>query len=260
MIRWSRSVGATLGLVLAMASTTAQSGESSFSLSAGVEFTSGEYGGTEDIEDLYVPITGTIYLDNVAISLTVPYLSFRAPSGTTVTDPGGTPVPGSGQTIKESGLGDVVAGVTIYDVFLSDDRSVALDLVGRVKLGTADRDKGLGTGEQDFLLRADLYKFFDLFTLIGSGGYKLRGDPSDIDLENGFLASIGGSYEISNESSVGLFYDYRESSLQDSDALSEVSLYSSHSLGESWYIQLYVLAGFSDSSPDWGGGIVVSTN
>jgi hypothetical protein len=170
--------------------------------------TSGEYGGTEDIEDLYVPITGTIYLDNVAISLTVPYLSFRAPSGTTVTDPGGMPVPGSGQTIKESGLGDVVAGVTIYDVFLSDDRSVALDLVGRVKLGTADRDKGLGTGEQDFLLRADLYKFFDLFTLIGSGGYKLRGDPSDIDLENGFLASIGGSYEISNESSVGLFYDY----------------------------------------------------
>jgi hypothetical protein len=103
-----------LGLVLAMASTTAQSGESSFSLSAGVEFTSGEYGGTEDIEDLYVPITGTIYLDNVAISLTVPYLSFRAPSGTTVTDPGGTPVPGSGQTIKESGLGDVVAGVTIF--------------------------------------------------------------------------------------------------------------------------------------------------
>lgn len=260
MIRCGRSVGAMLGLVLAMASTTAQSGESSFSLSAGVEFTSGEYGGTEDIEDLYVPITGTIYLDNVAISLTVPYLSFRAPSGTTVTDPGGMPVPGSGQTIKESGLGDVVAGVTIYDVFLSDDRSVALDLVGRVKLGTADRDKGLGTGEQDFLLRADLYKFFDRFTLIGSGGYKLRGDPSDVDLENGFLASIGGSYELNGDSSVGLFYDYRESSLQDSDALSEVSLYSSHALGESWYLQLYVLAGFGDSSPDWGGGIVVSTN
>ena len=260
MIRCGRSVGAMLGLVLAMASTTAQSGESSFSLSAGVEFTSGEYGGTEDIEDLYVPITGTIYLDNVAISLTVPYLSFRAPSGTTVTDPGGMPVPGSGQTIKESGLGDVVAGVTIYDVFLSDDRSVALDLVGRVKLGTADRDKGLGTGEQDFLLRADLYKFFDRYTLIGSGGYKLRGDPSDVDLENGFLASIGGSYELNSNSSVGLFYDYRESSLQDSDALSEVSLYSSHALGESWYVQLYVLAGFSDSSPDWGGGIVVSTN
>jgi hypothetical protein len=225
MIRCGRSVGAMLGLVLAMASTTAQSGESSFSLSAGVEFTSGEYGGTEDIEDLYVPITGTIYLDNVAISLTVPYLSF-----------------------------------TIYDVFLSDDRSVAFDLVGRVKLGTADRDKGLGTGEQDFLLRADLYKFFDRFTLIGSGGYKLRGDPSDVDLENGFLASIGGSYELNSDSSVGLFYDYRESSLQDSDALSEVSLYSSHALGESWYVQLYVLAGFSDSSPDWGGGIVVSTN
>jgi hypothetical protein len=260
MNRWSRGVSATLGLVFALASTTAQSGDSTLRLSAGVEYTSGEYGGTEDIEDIYVPITGTINFDNVAISLTVPYLSFRAPSGTTVTDPGGGPVPGSGPTIKESGLGDIVAGVTIYDVFLSDDRSVAVDLAGRVKFGTADRDKGLGTGEEDFLLRADVYKFFDRFTLIGSGGYKLRGDPSDIDLENGFLASIGGSYAVSNDSSVGLFYDYRESSLQDSDALSEVSLYSSHSLGESWYLQLYVLAGFSDSSPDWGGGIIVSTN
>jgi hypothetical protein len=260
MNRWSRGVGATLGLVFALASTTAQSGDSSISLSAGVEYTSGKYGGTEDIEDIYVPITGTIYFDNVAISLTVPYLSFRAPSGTTVTDPGGGPVPGSGPTIKEGGLGDIVAGVTVYDVFLSDDRSVAVDLVGRVKLGTADRDKGLGTGEEDFLLRADVYKFFDRFTLIGSGGYKLRGDPSDVDLENGFLASIGGSYELSRDSSIGLFYDYRESSLQDSDALSEVSLYSSHALGESWFIQLYVLAGFGDSSPDWGGGIVVSTH
>ena len=259
-MRWSRSVGASLGLVLTIASTTAQSGDSNLSLSAGVEYTSGEYGGSEDIEDIYVHITGTINYDKIAISLTVPYLSFRAPSGTTVTDPDGGPVPGSGPTIKEGGLGDVIAGVTIYDVFLSDDRSVAVDLVGRVKFGTADRDKGLGTGEEDFLLRADVYKFFDRFTLIGSGGYKLRGDPSDVDLENGFLASIGGSYELYNDLSVGLFYDYRESSLQDSDALSEVSLYSSHAIGESWYVQLYVLAGFSDSSPDWGGGIVVSHN
>jgi hypothetical protein len=260
MIRFSRSVVATLGLVFALASTTAQSGDSSFRLSAGVEYTSGEYGGTEDIEDIYIPITGTLNLQNVAFSLTIPYLSFRAPSGTTVTGPGGGPVPGSGPTTKENGLGDVVAGVTVYDVFVSDDKSIALDLVGRVKFGTADKDKGLGTGEEDFLFRADLYKFFERFTLIGSGGYKLRGDPADIDLQNGFLASIGVSYALTTDSSAGLFYDYRESSLQDSDALSEVSLYSSHSLGESWYLQLYVLAGFSDSSPDWGGGIVVSTN
>ena len=126
MIRWSRSVGATLGLVIAMASTTAQSGDSTLRLSAGVEYTSGEYGGTEDIEDIYVPVTGTINLDNVAISLTVPYLSFRAPSGTTVTDPGGGPMPGSGPTIKESGPGDIIAGVTIYDVFLTTEASLLI--------------------------------------------------------------------------------------------------------------------------------------
>ncbi len=66
MIRLSRSVGATLGLVFAMASATAQSGDTSFRLSAGVEYTNGGYGGTEDIEDIYVPVTGTISFDKVA--------------------------------------------------------------------------------------------------------------------------------------------------------------------------------------------------
>lgn len=259
MIRLSRGVGATLGLVFAMASVAAQGGDQSIRLSAGVEYTSGDYGGTEDIEDTYVPVTGTINFEKFAISVTVPYLSVRAPTGTTTTGPGGEPLPGTGMTSTESGLGDIVAGMTVYDVFVSEDSSVVLDLAGRVKFGTADEEKGLGTGEEDFLVRADVYKFFDSFTLIGSGGYKLRGDPSGLDLENGFFASIGGSYALNSDASVGLFYDYREASLPDSDAVSEVSLYTSHSVGESSYIQFYVLSGFSDSSPDWGGGVMFST-
>ena len=261
MIGWSKSVsaGVALGFVLALASTNAQSGESSFRLSAGVEYTSGDYGGTEDIEDIYVPVTGRIIFENVAISVTVPYMSVRAPDGTIGTGPSGEPVPGTGMTTTESGLGDVVAGVTVYDVFVSEDSSVVLDLAGRVKFGTADRDKGLGTGEEDFLVRADLYKFFDRFTLIGSGGYKMRGDPSGLDLENGFLASIGGAYELTSAASVGFFYDYSESSLPGNDDISEASLYSAHSFSDSWYMQFYVLAGFSDSTPDWGGGIIFST-
>ena len=254
-----RGAVTALGLVLTVMSATAQSGESVIRLSTGLEYTSGDYGGTEDIEDLYVPFTGLLNLDNVAISVTVPYLSVRAPSGTAVTGPGGEPVPGSGDTTTESGLGDVIASVTVYDVFLNVKSGVALDLVGKIKFGTADEEKGLGTGEEDYLLRADLYKFFDRFTLMGSGGYKVRGDPPGVDLQNGFLASVGGMYAIGNDVSVGLFYDYRESSLFDGDAISEASIFSSHHLGEKWNIQFYALAGFSDSSPDWGGGVLLST-
>ena len=99
-----------LGLVLACASSLAQAGDPEFSLSTGLEYSTGSYGGEDDIEEMYVPVTGFIYFDRVALSINVPYLSVRAPSGTSVTDPGGEPVLGSGEITTESGLGDVVVG------------------------------------------------------------------------------------------------------------------------------------------------------
>ena len=186
--------------------------------------------------------------------------SVRAPAGTTVTDPGGEPVSGSGPTVTESGLGDLIAGVTMYDVIDNRDLGIAMDVSGKVKFGTADEGKGLGTGENDYTVRADVYKFFEQFTLMGSAGYKVRGDPVDVDLENVFLASAGGVYSISDRARFGLVYDYRESAFIDGDAISEVSAFSSRRLNETWQIQLYAFTGFSDSSPDWGGGVLLTMN
>ena len=250
--------GLGLWLLLAGANALAQGGDADISFSTGLEYSTGKYGGTIDIEELYVPISAVVRFDRMALSVSVPYLSVRAPSGTYIPDPGAQPIPGTGEVTTESGLGDVVVGLTVYDVYFDPERGIALDLAGKIKLGTADRDRGLGTGEADYLARADLYKFFDRFTLMGSAGYKLRGDPPGVDLENTLLGSVGGSWVLNDASSVGLIYDYRESSLQDGDPLSEVTLYTMHRLSKGWFLQFYAFAGFSDSSPDWGGGVYIS--
>lgn len=239
---------------------SAQTTDDNVRLSTGVEYSSGEYGGTETIEDLYVPVIGSVNLGRISFELTVPYLTVTAPAGTTITEPGGEPVSGSGATTTESGLGDIIAAATLYDVFYHSDYAIALDLTGKIKFGTADKDKGLGTGEQDYTLRADLYKFFDQFTLMGSAGYKFRGDPADQDLENVFLGSIGGVFAPNDKSRFGVIYDYRESALLDGDAISEVSAFLSRNLNDSWGLQFYAFTGFSASSPDWGGGVLVSVN
>jgi len=241
-----------LALALASASAVAQN----VTWSTGLEYSSGKYGGTEDIEDLYVPITGRLNLERVSIELTVPYLSVRAPAGTTVTDPGSELLPGAGDSNTESGLGDVLAGVTVYDVLYSDNLDLALDISGKVKFGTADVDKGLGTGENDYTLRADLYKFVGQFTLLGSAGYKLRGDPAGTDLENVWLGSLGSIIAPSDRVRVGMFYDYRESALADGDAISELSAFVSRHLNDKVSLQFYAFTGFGDSSPDWGAGVL----
>ena len=228
--------------------------------SSGLEYSSGTYGGDEDIEDLYLPVTLGLNFRRVSLDITVPYLSVRAPDGTTVTGPGGEPVPGSGQTVTESGLGDVIAGITIYDVMYSPDLGLALDLTGKVKFGTADVDKGLGTGEPDFTVRADLYKYLEQFTLLGSVGYKFRGDTESFELEDVLIGSIGGIYHPSDRSCFGLILDYREAAIADGDAVSELSAFVSRELNDSWSFQFYVFTGFTDSSSDWGGGFLLTVS
>jgi len=226
-------------------------------LGTGVEVTSGTYGGDADIEDLYVPLSATLDYGNVAFRVTVPYLSVRAPEGTAITGPGGEPIPGTGDIVTNSGLGDVIGSVTVYDVVRSKRLGVALDLTGSVKLGTADEAKGLGTGETDFTVQADLLKFLDQATLLASVGYRFRGDPAGVDLEDSLLASVGGTYKFSPQVRGGLMFDYRESSISDRDSIREIYGFLSRRVNDEWKLQLFVLAGFTDSSPDWGAGIHV---
>ena len=253
-----KSAGPVLGLALMCAGPLALGAEPDVSFSTGLEYSSGGYGGTDDIEELYVPLSGYFYFDRFAVGITVPYLSVRAPLGTV--DPGGEPVPGTGDIVTESGLGDILIGMTIYDVLSDYDRGIALDITGKIKVGSADPDKGLGTGEEDYLLRADLYKFYDRFTLLGSGGYKVRGDPAGVDLMNTWIGSVGGSYRLNDGARLGLVYDFRESSLQDGDDISELTLYSSIRLNDTWDLQFFAFSGFSDSSPDWGAGVYLYMN
>ncbi len=234
----------------------AQDEDPRFTISAGAEYTTGTYGGETDIEDFYVPLKATVDFKRLSFRLTLPYLSVRAPEGTVITGPGGEPIPGTGEIVTNSGIGDVIASVTVLDVIRNRRLGFAMDLTGKVKFGTADVDKGLGTGENDFTVQADFLKFADRVTWIGSIGYKFRGQPPGAVLDDAFLASAGGIYKLTRDMRTGMFFDYRESSI-GADPAQELSVFLSNRLGSDWRIQVFAFKGFTDSSADWGGGIHV---
>ena len=251
------SAGAAfLGVVAALcASTGAQAADSGFSVGLGAEYTTGKYGGDTAIDEVYVPINFAYDARRVSVRLTVPYLNVQAPEGTVVEGPDGEQVIGEGPVMTESGIGDVIAALTVYDVLSLADGEFVMDLTGEIKFGTADEDKGLGTGQNDYSVQADAFRFFDRFTAIGSVGYLFRGDPADVDLEDAFFASAGGAYAVSSQTRLGAFYDYQEASVPGNDAMQDISATFSSRPGENWWMTGYVSAGFSDSSPDWGVGI-----
>lgn len=249
----ARSLCATaLAATLAAASSTASAG--TWKLGTGVDYTNGDYGGDDDISTLYAPVNVRYLGERWGLRVTVPYLEVSGPG--TVLDAGGQLLPGPDRT--DSGLGDVIVAATLYDVVAIADRGFYLDLTAKAKLATADEDEGLGTGATDYALQGEWYKDFERAGLFGTVGYKVYGDAPGVDLDNAGFASLGADYRFTRATRGGVIFDYREAAVPGADALRELTFFVSFANGNGMSFQPYLLGGLSDSSPDWGAGVMVS--
>jgi hypothetical protein len=243
--------------LLAVCNTSAAADNSTLKLSTGAEYITGDFGGTEPVEQLYIPVTTRYTTKRYSFRLTVPYISLTAPTGTVQSD--GTILPGTGPIVTESGMGDVIAGVTYRDAFNSEVASdVAIDFTAKVKFGTADVDKGLGSGENDYTIQTELYKFLDRIMLFGILGYKFRGDPPGVDLNNSLIAYMGGNYRLTPAFRTGVDFYYQEALFSGADDQVELSAFLGYKLSNTQYLRSYLIKGFGDASPDWGVGVYIS--
>jgi len=231
--------------------------DSIFTFMTGVEHSSGDYGSDSTVEDIYVPIKLYYSTGSIGYSVTVPYLSVRAPTGTIVTNSQGEIIVGDGPKETQSGVGDVIAAITFYDVFVSQSGNFIVDASVKVKLGTADEEEGLGSGENDYSGQVNAFQYFDEFSLAATIGYKLRGEPADFDLDNVWFGSLGADYRFTSDTKGGVSFYYRQSSYTDSEAAKELSVFVSHRVDRDWRVQVYAVKGLSDSSPDLAGGLMV---
>lgn len=234
--------GALIALLAALANSGAAVAQGNLRFDAGVEYTSGDYGGTMDYADIYVPLTLTYGVRRVDLRLTIPYLETETGPDTTT-----------------SGLGDVIAGFTVYDVWHAAAGTLTLNLTGKIKFGTADETVGLGSGETDYSLQTGLYKSLARGGLSAGVGYRTRGDTATIDLEDVWFAYVGGLHSFSPRTQAGVFFDYREASITGNDAVQELSVFIAQRPSGRWGFQVYLIKGLSDSSPDWGGGVGMGT-
>ena len=234
------------GLLAAPAALAQADAYPRLSVSTGASISEGSYGTDATIRDTYVPLGFTAVFERVAFGITVPYLSVDTTS--------------EGVTTTEKGLGDISASLTAFDVLYSDRYDLALDVTGAVKFGSADRDKGLGTGENDATLYLDGYKFYDSVTLFGSLGYRWRGEPPEVSLDDVLLATVGLTYTTTGGHSLGAMANYRQSSIPEFDDIQELQGYFVVPLGDALDLEIYAFTGFTDSSPDWGAGFAIAAD
>ncbi len=249
-----------------------------FSLTTGFDYSTGKYGNAISTNITYVPLIAQYETDDLTLKLIVPYISVTGPGGVVrgfgrVVSPAsmngapafGRPGRGGGMTTtttsttattSNSGLGDVVAsaGYTAYS-----DNALILDIVGKIKFGTADANKGLGTGENDYSLQLDgYYTLPGKTTLFATAGYKIVGAPVGVTVNNVPYGMIGASQKVSDSTSAGLMLNVVKSATAAGSDQRDVTVYASRKLSRSWKLQANLLKGFADGSPDYGGGLMIT--
>jgi len=241
-------------------------------------YSSGDYGTASTTTIAYLPLSIRRLFDAGDITLVIPYISITGSGAVTVLSGVPNRTSGSGSSgggasgkgkkagtvpptdpteSTESGLGDIILRGRYY---LLDERGPfpTLALTGRIKIPTADEDRGLGTGEFDEGFGVEVTKklvgnwvgFLDL-------GYTFIGDPPGLDLRNQWNYDLGLGYYFTKDLLGSLYYEEWRAIVAElpnpRDLLFAVNYKAMSLLRFNASMQL----GLSDGAPDYGltGGI-----
>lgn len=235
---------------LAMAAPAAFGQVNGLSLSAGFDFSSGKYG-TSNVEELWaLPLVVRYDMRKVSLRAELPWVR-RSGFGRPEIGPL------SATRSTTSGQGDVRVFAS-FKLLENRQSDFQLALTGGVKFGTAERAKLLGTGENDFSIQSEVSKGYGRWTSWGTLGWRKMGDQATLKYRDPWFSSFAMSYALSDATSAGLAYDYRRRIITGGSHVSELSAFLSHRFSQALKLQGYLVRGFTDASPHWGAGALLT--
>lgn len=240
---------AAAGLVSAQTAVTTI--PATTTLGTGFDYSRGDYGFATDTEVSSVPLNLVHERGPWLLSASLSWLNVKGPA--TIVGGGGAPRP---TTASESGLGDLYGGATYQ--FGTVGGVVDMSATARVKLPTADEDRGLGTGEADYYAEVTFFRTFSSVTPFVTVGYRVLGYNSTYGLRDGAYATGGAHFRLSTATVVSALVAWRRPIIAGGEDAREGMLMVSHDFAERWRVTAYALKGFTDASPDFGTGLAAS--
>lgn len=255
------------------------------SVSLGAEFSSGEYGTDATTRTLYLPLVVTwLPNDRLDLGIEIPFIYqssstvttnlYRASQTTTTAQAAGRGGPGgntqsktgnsttsqisTASTDSASGLGDIILRLGFIALF-EDDNVPQIRPSLFVKCPTAKSSQGLGTGEYDAGISIDAAKWFGKMNVSGEGLYTWQGRATGFGLNDYLSWTAGVGYEITEGFRPMLILKGATAPSTYSGNLLEARAGIFWSLSPRTGLELYASRGLAASSPDYGGGIAVSS-
>ncbi|MGD8940695.1 MAG: hypothetical protein PVJ72_15015 [Gammaproteobacteria bacterium] len=150
----------------------------------------------------------------------------------------------------ESGIGDIVVRGG-HQLLSNQNKDLLLYGSLAAKLATADENAGLGTGENDYGIYLNLYKYWGQHGFSVYSGYRVNGDPAGIDLKDVFSYGAGWSmYHTKTSFYLSLEGQQTAISGLEDPLMFHTGMY--HILSPLYMLRGEVLVGLSNSSADYG--------
>ena len=178
---------------------------------SGVEVQQIELEDGQEVDKVSVPITARLTAGRLRITAQVPYTRVTGPRNVVApSGPLGLPIlvdpTQPAEVRRREGLGDVRVGLA-YGLGIS---AVDVSLNTGVKLPTASADKGLGTGEVDYWVGADVSTTLGAVTPFAGINYTKVGDPELYELRDTISGEAGAALRLGRSASAHLGYSYSE--------------------------------------------------
>jgi hypothetical protein len=170
------------------------------------------------------------------VSITIPYLFLN---NTT-----------AGQSTTEEGIGDIyLHGGYVFLPETFDGYSLYGSI--SLKLPTADKDKGLGTGETDYggFLGAGKRIGQNRFTF--SAGYIFVGSPAGVNFNNVYIYDIGYA-RIFTRTELLVWYEGRGAMVSGAKSPQEINVGFFHILNKDYSLKGSTFVGLNNGGPDFG--------
>lgn len=238
-------------------------GAADWSATVGGEFTSGKFGADQATQIVIATADVAASFNAWQVRATLPYVRVDGPSTflgpidvgdltgeATQRDRFGLGVLDDGNV---SGVGDLRVSASRY--FYVPKVGVLIDLSAALKVPTGDPDKLLGTGQVDMEIGAEFVKRVGNTSASLGAGYAFSGRTDRFDVQNRARLSLSVYHELSERYGVGLVGEWRQAVIADLPDVAETTVYFSARVSENISLIAYTLTGFSNTSPDIGGGL-----
>lgn len=248
----------------ATAQETAEGGDAQLSSSTeitllgGADFVTGSVD-NQDYQTLSLNTGISAQTDRFTLTAIVPYVVTTAPEELIVSNGGvlGTPLLSQPSTqlreVTREGIGDLV---------LQGGYSLPLGtlnafIAGNVKIPTASREEGLGTGKVDYGVSGQVSRRFGRTIPFASASYTILGKPEGFDVRNTLAGGVGSHFLVSEVSTVTVSYNYEQSATNTIEDYQTVGLGLETGISSSLKLGLDARAGLSSDAPDARVGVRV---